>query len=134
MLLRPSWMLLRVVLVFHGNEVVPCPVPAVWPGVNNRAREHHAHLGPDALRRRGKIRGGQPLEVETGILAVDHRALPGDGYGREPREAAVDDVAQVTLAVLSVEVVRASQDLQGGVADRVVAGLSRCRRLLRVSR
>ena len=52
-------------------------------------------------------------------------ALPGDGYGREPREAAVDDVAQVTLAVLSVEVVRASQDLQGGAADRVVAGFTR---------
>ena len=64
MLLRPSWMLLRVVLVFHANLVSTAAGARRRAGVDDGTREHHAHLGPDALRRRGTIRGSQPLEIE----------------------------------------------------------------------
>ena len=62
MLLRPSWMLLRVVVVFHANLVFLNPVPADRRG-DRGTREHDAHLwSPCSERRPGRIRGGQPLE------------------------------------------------------------------------
>ena len=57
-----------------------------------------------------------PLAGRTVDLATD----PANGSGWEPREPAVDDVAEVALVRLGVEVVGAFESRQGRSPDRQV--------------